>query len=307
MSSVFRFIVVILILFSVSVCAAPHLLLHFDINKTLIATDKAAHQSKEEVVNQLLAEKYLAFWEESPEEPISFAEYAYKLFPEDRQQRKEFVGRFLDYLRDREHPLYDEAVSEYKEVFNALGASRGEIFASFYHLIDTLNEEGASYSILLRSFGEDIDDVKNEINIAYPDMIARTGEFRQGILYLDDDSVAAAPNEIYLTLKNLGHAAIHDDWSDWFVHGFKGRYGKAFYVDQEDEETISLFFDDNIRLDGAERNIAAPLDAKSGEEISIQNLIRVDTLRAIMDSGYYLRFVRQAVHKNEVCLEACAH
>lgn len=55
----------------------PHLILHFDINKTLIASDRAGNKSIEQVINELLACEYKFKWDESVKEAISYDEYVH--------------------------------------------------------------------------------------------------------------------------------------------------------------------------------------------------------------------------------------
>lgn len=219
----------------------PHLMLHFDINKTLIASDKATHKTKEDVVKRLLIEKY--------------------------------------------GPSCDPA--HFKKVLAILQTSA--VFPSFYHLIEVLQKRGISYSIYLRSFGQDIQDVSREIGIS------QFGELRQGVFYVEDKCFQD-PSAIYQELKRLGHVAIHDDWAYWAANGKGAFYGKPFYIDREDTQVISLFFDDNL-----DENIVSPVDVKTGEPIAIEELvqsgqaIRVDTLEAILDKDYYLKLVEHAL------------
>jgi hypothetical protein len=100
---------------------APHLILYFDINKTLIASDKAGNKSVEDVLNELLAEKYQFCWDESLQEPMTFNEYVDKVLlpgakhhPELRNQRKFYLQHFINYLREHDHPLYQMALQDYE-------------------------------------------------------------------------------------------------------------------------------------------------------------------------------------------------
>lgn len=290
--------------------ATPHLVLNFDINKTLIASDKAGNKLVDDVINELLAEKYIAFWDSSLLEEISFDDYVNKILipgpkndSELRRQRKCYLQRFLDYLRENNSPLYELAFSDYETALKVLESSQGDIFPSFYRLIEKLNEQQISYSIILRSFGLELFEVKQEINSFHEGLIGRTAEFQKGKLYLDSGEVIEDSYEIYCTLRSIGHIAIHDDWNYWNSHGLAAHQGKPFYVDREDSEILSIFFDDNIDEADSINNIISSLDANTNESIPIEEVVelglavRVDTLEAILNDNYFIERVEKAVEK----------
>ncbi len=165
--------------------ATPHLILNFDINKTLIASDKAGKKSVEDVLNELLAEKYSARWDESLQEEMTFDVYIKHILipgPEDNselnKQRKLYLQHFIDYLLTHDHPLCESALADYGSALRSLQISKGTIFASFYHLIRDLDAKEISYSIILRSFGDEVLEVKNEINAHYKTIFNRLENFR---------------------------------------------------------------------------------------------------------------------------------
>lgn len=288
----------------------PHLVLNFDINKTLIASDKVGNKSVDDVINELLAEKYKALWDPSLVEEISFDDYVNNILipgpkhdSELRRQRKYYLQHFLDYLRDNESPLYELVHTEYEIALKALETSNGIIFPSFYHLIEKLNEQQISYSIILRSYGLELFDVKQEINGFHEGLIGRTAKFRKGKLYLDNGEIIEGGCKIYCTLRSIGHIAIHDDWNYWNSHGLAAHQGKPFYVDREDYETLSIFFDDNIHETDSINNIISPLDAKTEKPIPLEEVVksglavRVDTLEAILNDNYFIERVEEALEK----------
>lgn len=290
----------------------PHLILYFDINKTLIASDKASNKSVEDVLNELLAEKYEACWDQSLDE-MTFDAYVNKILlpgPSDQQelrnQRRFYLQHFIDYLREQNHPLYAIALHDYEALSTILNTSNSIVFPSFYLLLDDLDRKGISYSIVLRSFGEEIFDVMNEINAHYKMMINQTGKFREGKLLLEGNDVLEDSYAIYHQLRRIEHAAIHDDWNYWNAHSMSTKQGKPFYLDREDSNTISIFFDDNIREDDSTQNIIAPLNATSGELISIGEVIesgqavRVETMEAILNVNYYINCVEEALYRHSV-------
>lgn len=289
---------------------SPHLILYFDINKTLIASDKAGNKSVEDVLNELLAEKYKACWDQSLQKAITFDEYVHEILvpgsrdnQELRARRKSYLQHFIDYLHIQNHPLYRTVLHDYETAKMVLNTSNGVIFPSFYSLLDHLDKNGISYSIILRSFGEEVFEVKTEINTVYKNIFNRMGKFREGKLLLDEEASIADSCMIYNQLRRIEHTAIHDDWNYWNAHGEAAKQGKPFYIDREDNETLSIFLDDNIRENDSIKNIIAPLDTANGELIPIKELIqsgqavRVETLKAILNANYYIQQVEEALYK----------
>lgn len=290
--------------------ATPHLVLNFDINKTLIASDKAGNKLAEAVLNELLAEKYMAHWDPSLPEEMSYDYYVNNILipgPKNdsalKKQRQYYRQHFLDYLQKNNSSLYALAFSDYEMALKVLETSESDIFPSFYRLLKKLDEQQISYSIILRSFGMELFDVKQEINSFHKELIARTAEFKKGKLYLDNGKVIEDSYEIFCLLRSIGHIAIHDDYDYWNLHELTALYGKPFYVDQEDSETLSLFFDDNIDEANSIHNIISPFDAKTGKSIPVEKAIasglaiHVDTLQAILNDNYFIERVEDALEK----------
>lgn len=309
------FIIISMPLFSEG---TPHLILYFDINKTLIASDKAGNKSVEDSLNELLAEKYKACWDESLQEAITFNEYVHEILVPDsliqgsienqnlRAERRFYLQHFIDYLHTQNHPLYKTVLQDYETALKVLKSSNSAIFPSFYSLLEDLDKKGISYSIILRSFGEEVFDVKTEINTIYKMLFNQTGKFREGNLLLQESESIEGSWTVYNQLRRIEHTAIHDDWNYWTVHGESTMQGKPFYIDREDNETLSIFFDDNIREDDSIKNIIAPLDARTGKLIPIKELIqsgqavRVETLKAILNPDYYIDCVKEAIYKHSL-------
>ena len=306
MQNMFKFVVLVLSITISLFSEGPHILLHFDINKTLIASDGANNKSTIAVLNELLAEKYTFEWDETLKNPISFDAYVRQvLVPgshddlELRIQRREYLDHFIEFLRECNHPLYEEVLMNFNAAIFALNMSQGRVFPSFYRLIDELDRQGISHSIILRSFGKELFAVGNEIEKFCKKSFIHRSKFQKEIFYLTEDHWIEDLDEVYSLMRHSGHMAIQDDWNHWSTHGLIGRYGKPFYIDPEDSETISFFFDDHIRLDDPATaiNIIAPINIKTKELVPIQELVesgqvvRVDTLKAILDDDYYLNIV----------------
>ncbi|HEV8052540.1 MAG TPA: hypothetical protein VGP47_08595 [Parachlamydiaceae bacterium] len=318
MKSCLRFIFVFLVcslpLFSeITPSSSPHLILYFDINKTLIASDKAGGKSVEDVLNELLSEKYEGIWDRSRNVSMTFHDYVHKiLVPKSndhlitnlREQRQSYTQHFINYLRTHDHPLYAPVLKDYESALTMLNTSNSIIFPSFYSLLNDLDQKGTSYSIILRSYGEEIYEVRDEIDAVYKKIFNQSGKFRKGKLFIGNNESLDSSQAIYNQLRRIDHTAIHDDWKYWNAHNMSSAYGKPFYVDKDDKETLCIFFDDNISLKGSSRNIIAPMDAATNAIIPVKELVEsgqavsVDTLKAVLDLDYYIDLVEQALEKH---------
>lgn len=295
---------------TLTLCAepSPHLILHFDINKTLIATDKTENKSLQDVINELLSREYSACWDENLQEPLTFDAYVRMVLlpgPEHDIQLKEerlaHLTHFIDYLFKRDHPLYQPVLEKFNLIMETLKRAQGNVFPAFYQLILELNQKNISYTIFLRSFGKEVFEVKNEINSVFKDLFKHNGVFQKGILYLNDKEAFVGPKAIYQFFSLKEHTVIRDDWNYWVEGKMEARYGKPLYIDQEDKTMLTLFFDDNIKTDFSEKNIIAPMDSKTGASIQIPLLIEskqaipVNTLEAILNERYYIERVQEAL------------
>lgn len=297
----------------------PHLLLHFDVNETLISSDRAGNKTIDDVLNELLSKKYSAVWDDTLNESMTFEKYVHKIvypIPEEDGDAYPGLGRknelhkkrnwmcrhFIDYLKEHNHPLYEEVVKEHDDVLLVLRGSEGRVFPSFYRLLAELDEKQISYSIILRSFGLEIFEIRSEMEAFYNLNFDHSGKFSGGILHLEGLEPLTCHQEIYKILKSRGHIAIQDDWNHWAAYGFSSKYAKLFVYDPDDHETLSIFFDDNI-LNEEVTNIIAPSHATGGDAASISELaergqlVRVDTLQAILDDNYYVKAVQNAMQK----------
>ena len=308
------FRVVFLVLTSITplLGQAPHLILHFDVNKTLIASDKAGDKSIEDVLNQLLSARYKYCWDSNVEEQISYDAYVRDiLLPGSENDaalktaRRAYLDHFVDYLRKQSHPLYPAVIENYNTALRILQSCNGCVFPSFYQLLEDFDRKNVSYTIVLRSFGEDVFNVAKEINTTYKETFFQYGVFEKGVLSIGSGETDKTPRAIYEALGLSGHIAIRDDWGYWMQGGMKSEFGKPFYLDQEDRNTLSLFFDDNIHLDGREKNIIAPMSAKTGKMVafaelsSTRQVVCVDTLEAILNNYYFIELIQEAVANRE--------
>lgn len=288
----------------------PHLILNFDVNKTLIASDKTENKSIEDVINEMLSRKYSACWDPSISEPITFDQYVRTVIMPGEEHDKDlkiarlvYFTHFIDYLNEHQHPLYTTVLNEFNTVIETLQGAH--IFPSFFRLMNELDQKEVSYTLFLRSYGKEVFEVKNEINAKLNQLFQVEGQFRGGILYINGEEPLTNPQEIYSFFTSKKHAAIHDDWPYWMKGEMFAQYGKPFYIDLEDRNTLALFFDDNIKVDSFEKNIIAPLHSQTGDVISIPTLLKskqmifVDTLEAIVNENYFIERIQESLQEHQ--------
>lgn len=279
------------------------LILHFDVNRTLIFSDAVQKQTPEDVIVNGLADRLVYLWDETLSSPLNYTNYVkYHLFPnpthskEVKLKQKETTTRFYKFLEETNHPLYPEAKRLYDRAKLALANQTTLVFPSFYKFIDYLNHQQITYKILFRTFGTDIFEVAEELNHQLgSEFLTQFLKFSQGKLISNEKEM-----DFYQTIKNSDrHMAIQDDWTWWFQHGENYQYGKPFPLDLADAGTRSLFFDDNASLnqDLPEINIVAPFNITTLESLSPEEMINrkclfpVDSLEALCDEDYFINLL----------------
>lgn len=269
-----------------------HLVLFFDINGTIVALDTAQEKTIEVTLLQELAKRYTARWHKSVPEPITYAKFVrrYLLKGDEKldlvlkRQRQQKYADFLNYLEQNHPEIHEKVQADFIMLRDTLLKSNGHLFPSFLKLLSELTAEQIPFTLVLRSFGDDIPAVKRELE-ARNIVINDVGHFEGSVLHLHGRQLIE-PQEIAQTLLPGRHQAWKDDWKYWHTHKHVGTFGKPFYLSEQ--KPLSLFFDDKAiekdiihiqRIDG---------QAMSKEEaLSEGYLIAVDTLQAIRNHNYF--------------------
>ena len=152
----------------------PHLILHFDLNKTLIASDKEGKKTAHDVVSAEIAGRVVDCWDDSWLVPISYADYVKRsLLPnpnnskEIKNQQKEKISKVLQFLEESEHPAYTKMQKVYHRAIAILEKQDSQVFKSFYRLIEFLKEKEISYTLVIRTFGSEGSEVAEELNESF--------------------------------------------------------------------------------------------------------------------------------------------
>jgi hypothetical protein len=305
----FKFSIVFRVIF-LSVCCAnagttPYLILHFDMNRTLIATDAVGKKTGHDTICGAIADQMVDFWDDSFAAPLNYYEYVkYHLVPnptnskEIKLRQKEKIAEILDFLKEKDDRNYFRAKEIYVRAMDAFQKQETEIFPSFYKLIDKLHERNIAYTLIIRTFGSEAGSIAEELNQRYGEnFIANAYAMKQGQL-------EGTESDLYALILNADHHfIIRDDWDWWYSHKENWMYGKPFPIDLNDKERISLFFDDHAKPNPnyPDSNIVTPYNVENGLLISPDKLIAaksiypVDMIEALCDEDYYVRFIEKFI------------
>lgn len=283
-----------------------NLILFVDINGTIIANDSAKNKDADTAILQLLAENYAAQWDTSKStEVMTYRKYIEKYLLADdesksknKKARPEDYKEFINFLEKTKHPLHEEMVSIFNKIKKILSDSG--VFPSFLKLINTLEKEKTPFTIILRTFGNDAQNVIKELENKTNLKFSNFATFKTGYLTNTNKNVLKTTNEILQSIKPNEHGAWQDDYSHWNSHGETHAYGKPYLIDLNSKNTMSLFFDDNatdkkilsVQLTSGDVNDQANFQK---ELINLGRIVPVNTLRAILEEDYFKNCVDYAV------------
>lgn len=288
------------------------LILHIDINKTIIADDTSNGKSLDLVLIESLAKHYKGMWDPSLRRELTYVDYVKDhLLPGDksnrdlRARRNKAIHAFLDVLKSMRDPRYPMILERFEKAQAKVHSQKGRIFNSFYNLINYLEKKNTNYTIVLRTFGPDGGAIAQELAANIHLLFDWEGRFFGEKLYLkstqkDQTIVLETMEEIFSFFKSHRHIQIRDDFKYWNDHHEQAEYGKPFPVDTRELNVKTLFFDDN-----AQEKIINPRDIVTGGFLDPVRLIEkgsicpVDTLQAIENDDYFIDAVYAASFFNK--------
>lgn len=156
----------------------PHLVLYFDINKTVLMTDQIHGKTAERVVNETLANTSWGIeaegsWILQVHEPsvlrpdpsfVSYVEWVQRLYPgrENNKLRNEMNGSFTHAGKPGEKlkPFAEQLIS----ALTTPDGTEIRLIPSFLRLLLYLKQAGRSFCLCFRTFGVDLHDVAEELN-----------------------------------------------------------------------------------------------------------------------------------------------
>ena len=266
-------------------------ILHFDLNQTIIVADQAGGKSPENVIAHNLSKEVIDVWDDKE---MSYFDHIYhhkfKGLQSDKALKKEklrLLSAFPDFLEEISHPKAEEVREKYNHYCEKAAKIDGLIIPSFYRAVKNLRPHD---TIVLRTFGGDLQAAIDEIEAKTPIRFSYRGEFHGHTLHLDDGRVISDPKEL-ATLFRSGHGAVQDNYHYWNSNNERGTYGKLFPYDGD-----SLFFDDHVNVKEGQINVVAPVCTESGKPLETKELVRQGKivkamiLDALIDDAYYERW-----------------
>lgn len=299
--------------------APPHILLHFDINGTIFAKDKKKEKLREDYMLLLsLARSTVSKWDGENGREMSFKQYVDQILhpgdkshPTVKEKREEAIMGFLDTLKRHDPALSQQVQKKYEESLEKCTSLDGEkrvykVFPSFFSLLQKLRSLNIPFTIIFRTFGDDLNSVREEIE-GHPSGIQITHSYQfsgRELTNKTGDVIIDQVAHIFQTiLSSKEHWAIQDDWKSWNADQEKGQSGKPFFYDpSRKSEVLSLFFDDNITGE-RECDIICPCPLSEEKSDTTQSLIDkkllvpVNTIDAILDNNYFTNKVLEAIHE----------
>ena len=151
--------------------------------------------------------------------------------------------------------------------------------------LDELKHQGRLFSVVFRTFGEDLDDVVNAINTyaagKYQPLFMGGPEFHVQKSYiwkgryqpdgtfslqcLENGRAVANENDVVNLLqgssqagseKQINIVACQDDYFWWRDHDYHPSAGKPLWLTKDDKDNHHIFFDDNIHNDPSDGIVA---------------------------------------------------
>ncbi|BDA47562.1 hypothetical protein COCOBI_10-4100 [Coccomyxa sp. Obi] len=389
-------------LYEENIVVKARLILHFDINKTVLMSDKAQGANTDHMVNVLLSEcawgrlepgpKWVPVGRLATDRPsndpqlMTYRSYldsfllpfrigsdpeAQRYNSHAKHERQSYKRKFTEpgqpgemfrgvYTQLREAlalPCETKGAVESDSKSQYLfGGGARHILPSFFNLLKHLHAQKRDFSIIFRTFGADIMEVVDEMNMfatgqhpCYPEVrmdgsdgsatdlrmsvpqstsaFLRITTKSDGSLLLEgaseevlkakelsretiQQSVNAGQGQLHTDFASMHAAimakacrgnrayAIRDYYPFWKSRNERSRAGKVLLLDPTDQDTIQIFFDDNIGHGAA--HIVDVRDMLTGEGLAFQEVVgrhimKVEPLNAILDPQYFVRAVHGCV------------
>lgn len=283
------------------------LVLHFDINGTIIANDSTEVGTKEENANMVLSKSVYGkiinnLWQ----------------LNKDYHDKKDSIS-YYDYLKLNSLSILAEPVTAYSGNsgvadinLNQLGykkksflfTEKGNPGESLQHLVKPVMDAMDSFffksflrildkypeaKIILRTFGLDGDDVVERLGKIYPrirDTIKGKFNYTDDIpvLTLENDKILVGMDEVNNFIKSApNNLLFFENYAYWNGHRRDKTCGKLLLGDPE---MVQIFFDDNVCV-----NILNDKNAY---------YVEVNTLKALLDETYFDAFLSDVLYMHKI-------
>eukprot|EP01065_Artemidia_motanka_P002957 TRINITY_DN11406_c0_g1_i1.p1 TRINITY_DN11406_c0_g1~~TRINITY_DN11406_c0_g1_i1.p1 ORF type:complete len:362 (+),score=80.55 TRINITY_DN11406_c0_g1_i1:31-1086(+) len=263
-----------------SMAGRPRLVLHFDLNETILIGDPASGVSVEESLECILAKVACVqkgedrwhdgtpFGADRPPPPLLtdfFLPRGTSIFYRShRALAKTFTSSgpgvvYRRHLEDLKGALQCAA----HDVLAPSGMPT--LLPSFFHCISTLQREGRDFRVVFRTFGEDLPRVRDAMDVfaagGHPDFSPVEGAERfnataggecrlrrtqDGMKLLTDGSELTCEDAIAGHIKSKPVLCVRDHYEFWKDSRYVPASGKPVWVTLDDVDEHHIFFDDNI-------------------------------------------------------------
>lgn len=256
------------------------LILHLDLNNTILVSDAATGQGPRAALNSYLStvawgqisdtgEWQWVSDQPSVKPPSEDAVNYCTHFGRDGKFSDSKIGeRFRGIFND--HMRLLEWQGEADEMFTLKGedgTGYNWILPSFFHLLESLYLQGRQFCVILRTFGVDLPHVLRSVHAALQGKHPHFPQLQQVPLATDltPGRIRCSKRDVVLTrgcdrvstrtkerniyhyfngMDGVGGFQDHFDW--WARNNFTGSGGKPFWIDPTDCNTQHIIIDDNI-------------------------------------------------------------
>ena len=279
------------------------LILHFDVNKTIMMADPVNKKAPDYVFQCSLAEnpKYSHVWKEG-QAPTPYYDYLNQKFPNDKDARKKALEGFVEHCKEMKHPHFEEIRDRYESAHKACTEHPLKLTPAFYNLLSWLHRMPFEFKILIRTFGIDLPEVEEELKKETKLALSPQTKFENGVYKQNTTEVSFSLRElpvvyaIWMLRDSLELVQDHFDY--WETNQKKSSHGKQFPLKHKDAEEVSIFFDDNIEKGDGPKNIIAPFDVTTGKYLDVAEVLAtgeayiVDPLEVVEDPDYFIKKIR---------------
>lgn len=195
------------------------------------------------------------------------------------------------------------------------------LIPAFFQTISALAQQGRSFSVVVRTFGSDAEDVAHALNAfaegkhlpslqPVPEMKMNVktnvwhGSYNEDAQYQLRGINAELSEVEALSLleardQKISCVVCTDDYKWWSKHGCHPSAGKPVWITQDDTTCHHIFFDDNIHNNADDSIVSVrirespdhPFHAMSEEDILLQqgvHLVRTPTYEPILNPSWFL-------------------
>eukprot|EP00656_Telonema_subtile_P052011 TRINITY_DN7129_c0_g1_i3.p1 TRINITY_DN7129_c0_g1~~TRINITY_DN7129_c0_g1_i3.p1 ORF type:complete len:245 (+),score=44.33 TRINITY_DN7129_c0_g1_i3:239-973(+) len=215
------------------------------------------------------------------------------------------------------------------------------LIPALFHTITELKARGREFTVVIRTFGTDVDDVVAALN-AYaegkhvidspgpeatisPESVYR-GRYQQDgsfvLSQVTEGGVSIADENLAVkTLEGANQGAvtvcaIQDDYDWWSQHQCTPSSGKPLWLTRDDRSCHHIFFDDNIhnlvddsivavRARDDESCKFVPLSGEDTLALAGVHLVRVPTIEPILNPNYFLERIEECEAAKQALVERC--